>query len=153
MTNDVLEFEADTPALARQAARAKTPPGQCIVSAEVLCDGKSGARKARIRVRMGPVPERGRCQNCGRPNSPADRSTNTVNFFCSPNCRSVYLQKRTLGMVFGPSAQVLEPSPGGRSAALASADQARAYCWVCGAELGVAAYECAACGADQWIFP
>jgi hypothetical protein len=102
-----------------------------------------------IRVEIGEFPSNGFCQMCGKANSAANKSNNTVHFFCSSACSGNYYKAMIFGQMFGAGNLGLQWLSPENTAAAASATS---YCWSCGAAIKPMTKEmCGSCGAEQEI--
>jgi hypothetical protein len=106
--------------------------------------------KPQIRVTiLVELPERGHCQACGRPGSPAKPQPWVVHYYCSPSCEQRYHQI-SLGT---PLAQVVVGALPPDAPGLGSADRilrSEAFCWFCGSRISTTLLtmggKCPACG-------
>jgi hypothetical protein len=111
--------------------------------------------KAKIRVEIGEIPSSGYCQMCGRGNSTAHKSGESVHYFCSSSCSERYFKAALGATLFGPGTAFINMSgqdlSGTITAGRAMAASATAHCWSCGATIPMTKDTCGACGKEQEI--
>jgi hypothetical protein len=107
--------------------------------------------KPQIRVTiLLDLPERGHCQACGRPDSPAKPQGRVVHYYCSPNCEERYQQMTLVAPLSLVSIAALPPdAPGLRSVERESV-RMEPFCWFCGSRISIMVLtmggKCHACG-------